>query len=144
MNPRFLPVLIGSAAISLLSGCATHEFFHRAYLIICKVSPEQQVAAEKEVQRYTEAVEKRERPTAKHRYIAVRTLDPNQKQRATYVKNREAEKKWDEDEHFLLSPDWVEPDQLHCVMVFDTESKQFVGSGCYVVGQLPADGQVTK
>src|SRR5262249_36375825 len=82
--------------------------------------------------------------TAKHCYIAVRTLEANEKQRAAYVKKREAEKKWDEGEHFLLSPDWVEPDSLHCVMVFDTESKQFVGSGCYVVGRLPAEGAVEK
>lgn len=143
MNPRFLPALIGLAAI-LLSGCAVPQFFAKAYLIICKVSPEQQIAAEKEIQRYNEAVEKKKRPPAKHRYIAVRTLDPNEKQRALYIKKREAEQKWDEAEHFLLSPDWVEPDRLHCVMVFDTESKQFVGSGCYVVGQLPAEGQVAK
>jgi len=142
-NPRSLPVLVGLAAL-LLAGCAVPVLFTRAYLIICKFSPEQQAAAEKEVQRYTEAVQKKERPPAKHRYIAVRTLDPNEKQRAAYVKKREAEKKWDEGEHFLLSPDWVEPDSLHCVMVFDTESKQFVGSGCYVVGQLPAEGAVEK
>jgi hypothetical protein len=74
----------------------------------------------------------------------VRTLDPNPKQRAAYLKKREAEKAWDEAEHFLLSPEWVEPERLHCVMVFDTESKQFVGSGCYVVGELPTEGQVTK
>jgi hypothetical protein len=141
MNSRFLPALIGLVAI-LLSGCAMPRLLAKAYLIICKVSPEQQAAAEKEVQRYTEAVDKGKRPPAKRRYIAVRTLDPNQKQRAVYVKKREAEKNWDEAEHFLLSPDWVEPDRLHCVMVFDTESKQFVGSGCYVVGQLPAEGQV--
>lgn len=143
MSPRFLPVLIALAAISF-SGCTTSEFLHRVYLIICKISPEQQAAAEKEVQRYTEAVQKGKRPPAKHRYIAVRTLDPNAKQRATYLKKREAEKKWNESEHFLLSPEWVEPERLHCVMVFDTDSKQFVGSGCYVVSELPAEGQVAK
>ena len=36
-----------------------------------------------------------------------------------------------------LPPTWVETEQLHCLMVFDTESKQFVGSGCYVVGPCP-------
>ena len=143
MNPRSWPVLVGLAAL-LLSGCAMPGLVRQAYLIICKFSPEQQAAAEQEVQRYTEAVQKKKRPPAKHRYIAVRTLDPNEKQRAAYVKKREAEKKWDEGEQFLLSPDWVEPDRLHCVMVFDTESKQFVGSGCYVVGQLPAEGAVEK
>lgn len=143
IKPRFLPVLVGLAAL-LFAGCAMPRLFTQAYLIICKFSPAQQAAAEKEVQRYTKAVQKRERPPAKHRYIAVRTLDPNEKQRAAYVKKREAEKKWDEGEHLLLSPDWVEPDRLHCVMVFDTESKQFVGSGCYVVGQLPAEGEVEK
>jgi len=29
-------------------------------------------------------------------------------------------------------------------MVFDTQAKQFVGSGCYVVESLPTPGTVTK
>jgi hypothetical protein len=39
---------------------------------------------------------------------------------------------------------WVEPDQLRCMMVFDTQSKQFVGSGCYVVNSNPPDGKTAK
>jgi hypothetical protein len=38
----------------------------------------------------------------------------------------------------------VETEQLHCLMVFDTESKQFVGSGCYVVGPLPPPGTLAQ
>jgi hypothetical protein len=43
-----------------------------------------------------------------------------------------------------LPATWVETEQLHCLMVFDTESKQFVGSGCYVVGPLPPPGTLAQ
>ena len=38
----------------------------------------------------------------------------------------------------------AEPSQLRCLMVFDTQSKQFVGSGCYVVTGKPSIGDVAK
>ena len=60
MDPRFLPVLVGLSAL-LLAGCAVPRLFTQAYLIICKFSPEQQAAAGKEVQRYTNAVQEKER-----------------------------------------------------------------------------------
>jgi Tn3 transposase DDE domain-containing protein len=41
-------------------------------------------------------------------------------------------------------PEWVEPTKIHCLMVFDTQSNQFVGSGCYVVAALPAAEQLVK
>jgi hypothetical protein len=145
MRPRSLPVFIFIvlAAISF-SGCITPGFYRRVYLMIWKISPEQQAVAEKEVQRYNQAVEQRKRPPAKHRYIAVHTLGPNQKQRQSYLKKREAEQEYDDAHHFVLSPDWVEPDQLQCLMVFDTELKEFVGLGCYVVAHLPAEGAVAQ
>lgn len=43
-----------------------------------------------------------------------------------------------------LSNRWVPSSQLRCVMVFDTQSKQFVGSGCYVIGSLPPAGTMAK
>jgi hypothetical protein len=38
----------------------------------------------------------------------------------------------------------VEPAQLHCLMVFDTQAREFVGSGCYVVSSEPLAGDVAK
>jgi len=43
-----------------------------------------------------------------------------------------------------LAPKWVEPNEIHCLMVFDTQSKEFVGSGCYVVAALPGTGQLAQ
>ena len=43
-----------------------------------------------------------------------------------------------------LSNRWVPPNQLRCVIVFDTQSKQSVGSGCYVIGSLPPAGIKAK
>jgi hypothetical protein len=38
----------------------------------------------------------------------------------------------------------AEHSQLRCLMVFDTQAKQFVGSGCYVVTGKPSTGDVAK
>ncbi len=43
-----------------------------------------------------------------------------------------------------LSPRPAQPSQLRCLMVFDTQTKQFVGSGCYVVASAPSIGEVEK
>jgi hypothetical protein len=41
-----------------------------------------------------------------------------------------------------LGPEWVEPSQLHCVMVFDVVTHESVGTNCYVVSSLPKLGDV--
>ena len=103
-------------------------------------TPEQKTTAQKRVKDYLVAVQKGRRHAAAHRYIAVETLRPTKKQLADYVKKRaEAQSAGAQ-----LSSRWVEPSQLRCMMVFDTQSKQFVGSGCYVIGSLPPVGTVAK
>ena len=42
----------------------------------------------------------------------------------------------------LVKHGWAEPSQLRCLMVFDTQTRQFVGSGCYVVPSEPSNGKV--
>lgn len=103
-------------------------------------TPEQQTTAQKRVKDYLVAVQKGRRHAATHRYIAVETLRPTKKQLADYVKKRAEAKS----AGAQLSNRWVEPGQLRCMMVFDTQSKQFVGSGCYVIGSLPPVGTVAK
>jgi hypothetical protein len=105
-------------------------------------TPEQKTTAQKRVKDYLVAVQKGRRHAASHRYIAVETLRPTKKQLADYLKKRaEAKSAAGGTE---LSSRWVEPNQLRCMMVFDTQSKQFVGSGCYVIGSLPPVGTVAK
>ena len=103
-------------------------------------TPEQKTTAQKRVKNYLVAVQKGRRHPATHRYIAVETLRPTKKQLADYVKKRAEAKS----AGAQLSDRWVEPGQLRCMMVFDTQSKQFVGSGCYVIGSLPPVGTVAK
>ena len=43
-----------------------------------------------------------------------------------------------------LSAHWVAPESLKYMMIFDTQTKQFVGSHCYAVGALPAIGDSVK
>jgi hypothetical protein len=131
----------------LLSGCETlldYGSIHEAYLGIYKINPQQQRAAQMQVRRYSGAVKRGKRAPAKSRYIAVQTLDPDPSQREHYAKQRESQRKIDEAQGRALAPEWVEPTKIHCLMVFDTQSKQFVGSGCYVVAALPAAEQLVK
>jgi hypothetical protein len=107
-------------------------------------TPEQQAAAKKEVQAYLAAVQKGRKRPAAHRYIAVQTLRPTKKQVQDYVNKRATAKAAAANSETQLSNRWVEPSQLRCMMVFDTQSKQFVGSGCYVVGSSPPIGTTAK
>ena len=94
-------------------------------------TPEQQAYAEQQVKKYLATVRKRQRHPATHRYISVETLRPTKEQLADYRKRlRQA----------LPST----PSQLRCLMVFDTQTEQFVGSGCYVVASEPAVGEVDR
>jgi hypothetical protein len=107
-------------------------------------TPEQRAAAEKKVQAYFAAVEKGRRRPASHRYVAVQTLRPTKKQLQDYVNKRAAARSAAANGGTQLSDRWVEPAQLRCMMVFDTQSKQFVGSGCYVVASMPPVGTASK
>ena len=106
-------------------------------------TPEQKTTAQKRVQDYFTAVRKGKRRAA-NRYIAVETLKPTKKQLEDYVKKREGAKSAARASGNQLSNRWVESGQLRCVMVFDTRSNQFAGSGCYVIGGLPPAGTVAK
>jgi hypothetical protein len=101
-------------------------------------TPEQQEVAKKRVKTYYAAIHKGRRRPARHRYIAVETLRPTKQQRQDYVKKRLAAKGGG------AQAGAVNPGQLHCLMVFDTEKKQFVGSSCYLVEGLPNAGTATQ
>src|ERR1700692_2970734 len=88
---------------------------------------EQMATAQEQVQDYLLAVKKGRKHAATRRYISVATLRPTKQQLADYTKKRPTQRPAD------LS-------QLRCLMVFDTQAKQFVGSGCYVVAGKPSIG----
>jgi hypothetical protein len=94
-------------------------------------TPEQQATAAQQVEDYLAAVKKGRRHAATHRYISVETLRPTKKQREDYTKKQPPVRR-------------VEPAQLRCLMVFDTQTRQFVGSGCYVLSSEPSVGEISK
>jgi hypothetical protein len=89
---------------------------------------EQISTAHEQVQDYLLAVKKGKKHAATHRYISVRALKPTKKQLEDYTKKQ--------------LPQPADSSQLRCLMVFDSKSKQFVGSGCYVVSGKPSIGDV--
>ena len=107
-------------------------------------TPAQATVAQTQVKDYLVAVRKRRRPAATHRYIAVATLNPTKTQLEDYAKKEAAAKSAVAAGEAQMSNRWVSQSQLRCLMVFDSQSKQFVGSGCYVVGNLPPAGTVAK
>ena len=92
---------------------------------------EQMSTAHKQVQDYFLAVKKGRKHAATHRYISVGALKPTKKQLEDYTKKQLPQRR-------------AEPSQLRCLMVFDTQAKQFVGSGCYVVTGKPPIGDVER
>jgi hypothetical protein len=107
-------------------------------------TPAQVTTAQKRVKDYLAAVQKGRRRAATHRYIAVETLKPTKKQLEDYEKKQAKAKSAAAAGGAQMSNRWVPPNQLRCVMVFDTQSKQFVGSGCYLIGNPPPIGTVAK
>lgn len=136
------PLIVAFLAFFLFAGCATSPSWsvgaRNIVLLICKISPEQQKVAETNIGNY----QTRKHQQTRSRYVAVDTLRPNKKQTETYLKKVATEKQkadWNKEK---LSDRWVEPKKLFCVMVFDTVSKEFVGSGCYVVGATLQPGEL--
>jgi hypothetical protein len=107
-------------------------------------SADQKATAQKCVDNYFNAVRKGRRHAVTHRYLAVQTLRPTRKQREDYLKKKAEADATANAKGIPLSAHWVEPAQLRCLMLFDTQSKQYVGSGCYVIGTLPAINEVVK
>lgn len=104
---------------------------------------EQIVTAQEQVQDYLLAVKKHRKRAATHRYISVETRRPTKKQLEDYTK------KWSEGK-FAAKPGGPEsssgpadPSKLRSLMVYDTQTKQFVGSGCYLVSKEPPVGEVS-
>jgi hypothetical protein len=120
-----------------------HPGYHSNYPFAYSLTAEQRAEAKKRVRDYYAASRTNWRRPAKKRYIAVQIppakshiADYKQKRREAAAAARSAQER--------LSNHWVAPESLKCVMMFDTQTKQFVGSHCYAVGALPAIGDSVK
>ena len=102
-------------------------------------TPGQLAMAQTKVEGYLAAAKQDRR----HRYISVETLPPTKNQLDDYRKNWAKARA---DARFQGTvPPWsqIRPQQLRCMMVFDTQTRQFV-PGCHVVGSEPVIGDVAK
>jgi len=80
---------------------------------------------------------KKELSASGSRYLAVRTEDPTPAQ-WTQIRNemRKPASKY--------QAGAAAPSKVYCVMIWDTETRQIVGTDCYAVTGLPAEGQVAR
>jgi hypothetical protein len=142
MNVRIqLPCWVGIGL--LFSSCATLETESPDLALIkCPVSPAQASIAQVHIKHYLTAVAYGHRPQPRNRFVAIKTLPPNKKQAAAYIKKRQAAAAAAAAKNEALPQKWVEPSNLKCVMIFDTQSKQFVGTVCYVIGSEPPIGEI--
>jgi hypothetical protein len=111
----------------LLSGCASFSGPHgfgQWVLLIWKVTPAQKEDAQKRVNQYFTEVANHRKPRPWRRYVAVQTLDPNPKQQAKYLNSRATAQEKAQSEGKPLGSEWVEPSQLHCIMVFDVVTQE--------------------
>ncbi len=94
----------------------------------------QRAMALKRVRSYFLAVREGRRPAVSHRYIAVETLRPPKQWSKANLNQRAAAR--------VAQPSARKPkvERLHWLMVFDTQTEQFVGSVMYAVESRPAAG----
>jgi hypothetical protein len=140
----FFGILAGVALF--VSGCAGltgPNGMGQRVLVACKTTRDQQAVAQKLSNQYFTEVASKKKVRPARRYVAVQTLDPNEKQRVKYVQTRVAAKKKAESNGASLGSEWADPTQLHCIMVFDVVTHESVGTNCYVVAALPPLGDVS-
>ena len=111
-------------------------------LLQAALAPAQQAAAQNLSNQYFSQVASGKKARPGRHYVALQTLDPNDKQRGKYTKTREAAQKTAESKGEPLGSGWADASQLHCVMVFDVVTHESVGTDCYVVAELPKVGDI--
>lgn len=145
MNLRHILFIYFAGLAMFVSGCASFngpQGLGQLVLVICKITPAQKEDAKKRANQYFTEVANHRKPRPWHRYVAVQTLDPNSKQQDKYLQSRATAQKKAQSEGKPLGSEWVEPSQLHCIMVFDVVTEESIGEKCYVVGTLPKDGEI--
>jgi hypothetical protein len=145
MNPK-LSFFVWIAGVALFvggcAGLAGPNGLGQHVLVVCKTTPEQQAAAQKLSNQFFSQVASGKKARPMRRYVAVQTLDPNEKQRGKYVQTRAAAQKKAESDGEPPGAGWADAGQLHCIMVFDVVTHESVGTSCYVVGSLPTVGTI--
>jgi hypothetical protein len=145
MKPKLFLFAWLAGVVLFVSGCAGWSGpngLGQLVLVVCKTTPAQQAAAQNLSNQYFSQVASGKRARPKRHYVALQTLDPNDKQRGKYLKTREDAQKKAEANGEPLGSGWADASQLHCVMVFDVVTHESVGTDCYVVAELPKIGEI--
>ena len=145
MKPKLFLLAWVAGIVLFVSGCAGWSGpngLGQLVLVVCKTTPAQQAAAQNLSNQYFSQVASGKKARPARRYVALQTLDPNDKQRGKYMKAREAAQKTAESKGEPLGSGWGDPSKLHCVMIFDVVTHESVGTDCYVVAELPKVGDI--
>jgi hypothetical protein len=131
----------------LLSGCLTTQdlvtkvkaVFYNLSVGAYRATPQQIRLADQRATAAYKRFSPQEKKTFKEsgkRYLAVRTADPTPAQRAEI--RRDMEKPGSK--YFGQA----KTGKIYCVMIWDTQSKEVVGTDCYAVASLPTSGTVAR
>jgi hypothetical protein len=136
----------------LLSGCLTTQelvtkasnfavtVFNNLSVGAYKATPQQIRLADQRATATFKRLSPQEKQTFKEsgtRYLAVRTADPTPTQRAEIQKNMEKPGS-------IYAGRRKTPSKIYCVMIWDTQSQEVVGTNCYAVLNLPTPGTVAR
>jgi hypothetical protein len=144
MKPAFQTYLL--AAVLLLSGCATASKLlsfagnwavgaYRATARQIQVADQRASAAFARMP----ATEKKALRDEGVRYLAVRTEDPNPQQMKEIRRNMAAKPSGP-----YGTPTAAAPKKVYCVMIWDTQTHEVVGTDCYAVVKLPPPGEPAR
>jgi hypothetical protein len=147
-----LRLAFGLCLASLLSGCPTTQevwtkvnniaavVFRNLSVGAYKATPQQIALADQRATTVYKRFSPQERTTFKEsgtRYLAVRTSDPTPAQREEIRKNMQKPGS-------LYAKPTSAPGKVYCVMIWDTQSQEIVGTNCYAVLSLPEPGTVAR
>src|SRR6266446_5254724 len=145
MNLRHLLFVCLAGLLLLTGGCSSFYGPHglgQLVLVVCKITPAQKEDSQQRANRYFAKVAHHEKSRPRGRYVALQTLDPTPQQKQKYLKSQATAQEKAASEGKPLGSEWVDPSQLHCIMVFDVVTHESVAPSCYVVGTLPKIGDV--
>lgn len=143
MKIRLQTIFLG--AVLLLSGCATVDKL-LSYVGDCAVGVYKATARQIQVadQRAAAAFDRMPAEKKKSlkaegtRYLAVRTEDPTPEQ-MTQIRREMAKPSGP-----YGPPTAGAPKKVYCVMIWDTQTREVVGTDCYAVLKLPPPGEPAK
>jgi hypothetical protein len=145
-----LRLVVALGLASLLSGCLTTKelvtkvnsftagIFNNLSVGAYKATPQQIHIADQRATTSFNRFSAKQKKTFKEsgtRYLAVRTADPTPAQQTEIRKNMQKPGS-------LYSAPKAASSKVYCVMIWDTQTREVVGTDCYAVLSLPTPGTV--